>query len=256
MESLSALLFELANIDRLNILIELNTKEMKLTNISKKLELTVQETSRHLQRLCDIHLLKKHADGAYYITDFGEDVLLLLPGFEFLTKHREYFLDHRLGHLPTEFLSRIGALKGSKLLDSPVLAFQWVNSIIEGAKDHLYFIADQVPSGSIPLIEDAVKREVLTHFLMPDDMARPSLPESYLPHYDSDDRTRMNIGRIKSVQFVGVISESAAIVGFPTTDGKMDYLAFYTENELALRWCEDLFMYFWNQVESVHPTEE
>jgi predicted transcriptional regulator len=66
----------------------------------------------------------------------------------------------------------------------------------------------------------------------------------------------MNLGRIKSVQFVGVISERAAIVGFPTSDGKMDYLAFYTENELALRWCEDLFMYFWNQVESEHPAEE
>ena len=253
MESLNALLFELANIDRLNILIELRMNANKLTNISKKLELTVQETSRHLQRLCDANLLMKHPDGAYGITAYGEDVLGILPGLEFLTMHQDYFGTHSINHLPKEFLSRIGDLKDSKLLDSPVLAFQWVNTIIEGAKKYLYFIADQVPSGSIPLIETAVKRGVISYFLMPVGIARPNLPESYFPHYDADDRMRMNLGNTESVKFVGVISENASIVGFPTIDGKMDYLAFYSENEIARSWCRELFLYFWNQVEPENP---
>lgn len=256
METLSALLFELANIDRLNILFELRANAKKLTNISKKLELTVQETSRHLQRLCDAHLLTKQPNGAYHITAFGENVLELLPGLEFLTKHREYFVTHNINHLPNEFLSRIGDLQDSKLLDSPVLAFQWVNTIIEGAKTHLYFIADQVPSGSIPLIEAAVKRGVTTYFLMPEDIVRPPLPVSYTPHYDTDDRLRMSIGRTKSVEFVGVVSESAAVVGFPTIDGTMDYLAFYSESEDAVHWCRALFMHFWGQVNPVHPSDD
>jgi predicted transcriptional regulator len=256
METLSALLFELANIDRLNILIELRTNTKKLTNISKKLELTVQETSRHLQRLCEAQLLMKNPDGAYGITAYGEDVLEILPSLEFLTEHRDYFVTHRINHLPNEFLFRIGDLADSKLLNSPVLAFQWVNTIIEGAKKHLHFIADQVPTGSIPLIEAAVKRGVVTCFLMPEDIARPKLPIVYTPHYDTDDRKRMSLGSTKSVEFVGVISEGAAVVGFPTVDGTMDYLAFYTENEIAVCWIRDLFMYFWNQVESLHPTLE
>ncbi|MFW9792789.1 MAG: helix-turn-helix transcriptional regulator [Candidatus Thorarchaeota archaeon] len=256
METLSALLFELANIDRLNILIELRTNAKKLTNIAKKLELTVQETSRHLQRLCDAHLLMKHPDGAYHITAFGENVLELLPGLDFLTKHREYFVTHSLNHLPKEFLSRIGDLQDSILLDSPVLAFQWVNTIIEGANRQLYLVADQVPSGSIPLIEAAVKRGVITYFLMPEDLESPILPASYIPHYDTDDRMRMSLGRAKSVNFVGVISEKAAVVGFPTIDSTMDYLAFYSENEAAVYWCRDLFLHFWDQVEPVHPADE
>lgn len=256
METLSTLLFELANIDRLNILIELRTNAKKLTNISKELKLTVQETSRHLQRLCDARLLTKHPDGAYGITAYGEDVLALLPGLEFLTKHREYFVMHSITHLPKEFLWRIGDLADSRLLDSPVLAFQWVNTITEEANEQLHFIADQVPSGSIPLIEAAIKRGVKTYFLMPEEIERPKLPSTYMPHYDTDDRMRMSLGKMESVEFVGVISERAAVVGFPTIDGAMDYLAFYSENEAAVCWSRALFMYFWNRVEPLHPTPE
>ncbi len=91
---------------------------------------------------------------------------------------------------------------------------------------------------------------------MPEDIVHPALPISYIPHYDTDERMRMSIGRTKSVKFVGVISEGAAVVGFPTIDNIMDYLAFYSENEVAVSWCRNLFMHFWAQVEPVHPTPE
>jgi predicted transcriptional regulator len=256
MENLSALLFELANVDRLEILHELEEASMKLTNISKKLDLTMQETSRHLQRLCDAYLTEKKSDGAYHITEHGKNVLSLLPGLEFLVEYREYFISHRIDHLPREFIVRIGVLQGSKLLDNPVLAFQKVNTIIEEAKEEVSFVSDQVPTGSIPLFESAVKRGLKMRTLMPEKMARPDLPDSYLPHYDENDMERMYLGWSKSISFVGVISEKAAVVGFPTLEGKMDYMAFYTTEVPAIRWCNDLFMYYWNQVEPVHPTIE
>jgi predicted transcriptional regulator len=256
METLSALFFELANVDRLEILVELSKESMKLTNISKTLKLTVQETSRHLQRLSEANLLTKMVDGTYHLTNYGENILSLLPAFEFLVRHQQYFITHQIRHIPRELLSRIGDLKGSKLLDNPVNAFQHVNTIIEDAKDQISFVADQVPSGSIPLIEAAVKRGVIMQFLMPEDLGQPHIPDAYLPHYDSDDQKRLNLGRIKSVEFVGVISERAAVVGFPTTDGRMDYTAFYTESEIALRWCRDLFLHYWNQIESTHPVDQ
>jgi len=256
MEELNALLFELANIDRLEILVELNKDAMKLTNIAKKLDLTVQETSRHLQRLCDSLLLQKKADGAYHITPHGVNVLFLLPGLEFLVRHRDYFLTHRLDLIPREFIARIGDLQDSTLLDSPVTAFQKVNTIIDEAKEHLSMIADQVPSGSIPLIEAAVKRGVNIQILMTQSTSRPDIPEAYLPHYNEEDREKMLLGRADEITFVGVISEKAAVVGFQTTSGTMDYLAFYTQYDLALRWCYDLFMHYWMQVEPIHPIGE
>ena len=256
MESLSTLLFELANIDRLDILVELNRASMKLTNISKKLDLTVQETSRHLQRLNDALLIEKRTDGAYHTTPLGSNVLSLLPGLEFLVEHREYFVAHQIEHLPREFILRIGALRGSKLLDSPVLGFQRVNTIIEEADSRILLTADQVPSGSIPLIESAVKKGVEMWTLMPRSMTRPDIPDSYLPHYDAQDRERMLIGWSDLISFVGVISEKSVVVGFPTVNGKMDYLAFSADNDDSLKWCSDLFMHYWNQVEHIHPPEK
>lgn len=256
METLSALFFELANVDRLEILVELSNNPLKLTNISKTLKLTVQETSRHLQRLSEADLLTKVVDGTYQLTNYGENILFLLPAFEFLIAHRHYFKTHRISHIPRELLSRIGDLTGSKLLENPVQAFQHVNTIIEEAKNHISFVADQVPSGSIPLIEAAVKRGVIMQFLMPEDLGQPHIPDAYLPHYNSDDMNLLNLGRTKSIDFVGTISERAAVVGFPTLDGRMDYAAFYTENEIALRWCRDLFLHYWNQIESTHPVDE
>ena len=256
MEPLSALFFELANVDRLEILVELRKKPLKLTNISKTLNLTVQETSRHLQRLSEANLLTKAADGTYNLTNYGENILSLLPAFEFLIEHQQYFITHQISHIPRDLLSRIGDLNGSRLLDNPVNAFQYVNTIIADAKDTISLVADQIPSGSIPLIEAAVKRGVIMQFLMPEELGRPNIPDSYLPHYDADDQKRLNLGRTNSIDFVGTISESAAVVGFPTLDGKMDYVAFYTENEIGLRWCQDLFMHYWNQIESTHPTDE
>ena len=222
MEALSSLLFELANIDRLEILDEINGAAMKLTNVSKKLDLTVQETSRHMQRLCDALLIEKKPEGAYHITPHGSNVLQLLPGLKFLVEHRDYFVTHKIDHLPRKFIARIGDLHGSKLLDSPVVAFQRVNTIIEESKKQLLLIADQVPSGSIPLIEAAVKRGVSMSTLMPKSLTRPDIPNSYLPHYEAQDRERMLLGWADSIEFVGVISEKAAVVGFPTIDGKMD----------------------------------
>jgi len=256
MEELNALLFELANIDRLEILMELHKDAMKLTNIAKKLDLTVQETSRHLQRLCDALLLQKQADGAYHITPHGVNVLFLLPGLKFLVRHRDYFLTHRLDLIPAEFIARIGVLQDSKLLDSPVIAFQKVNTIVDEAKEHLYMIADQVPSGSIPLIEAAVKRGVNLRILMTKNTSRPDIPEAYLPHYSEEDMEKMLLGWTDKIAFVGVISENAAVVGFQTAGGTMDYLAFYTQHELALRWSYDLFMHYWMQVEHSHPINE
>ena len=111
MEKLSNLMFELANEDRLRILTQLQEKPMRLTRISNKLKLNMQETSRHLSRLSEAGLVTKNTEGLYSIQPFGEEILNLMDGFEFLEKHRDYFNNHDLSELPLSFRYRIGELK-------------------------------------------------------------------------------------------------------------------------------------------------
>jgi predicted transcriptional regulator len=250
MELLSSLFFELANEDRLNILITLEQNKMKLTNLAKALDLTVQETSRHLQRMSNAMLTEKRPDGAFQITSYGYQILKILPSFDFLVRHKEYFSTHKTEHIPLSLMRRVCEMNNSTLLDNPVLAFQRVNTIINKAKEHLWVVADQVPSGSIPLIAQAVKRGVEFWSLMAQNMKRPDIPDSYMPQYSEEERKRIKVGWTESVAIVGVISENTALIGFPTLDGKMDYLAFVTEDKQGIQWCRDIYLYYWQNLES------
>lgn len=55
MENLCGLLFELSSAERMNMLNSLRNERLKLSHLAKRLDMTVTETSRHLQRLSDSH---------------------------------------------------------------------------------------------------------------------------------------------------------------------------------------------------------
>ncbi|HJW65916.1 MAG TPA: transcriptional regulator, partial [Candidatus Bathyarchaeia archaeon] len=78
MENYSSLLFELASVDRLDIMFLLKKTPLKLSHISNKLNFTVQETSRNMARLSEAELITKDVDGAFHLTPYGEEALNLL----------------------------------------------------------------------------------------------------------------------------------------------------------------------------------
>ena len=98
MSSAAGLLFELANVDRLTILTEIDTEPLKLSQVARKLSATVQETSRHLERLSKAKLIEKDSTSSYRITSFGKLILSLLPSFDF-SRREERFLSHNLSSL-------------------------------------------------------------------------------------------------------------------------------------------------------------
>ena len=85
MESLCDLFFELSNEERLRIFLLLDEKTLKMTHISRELDLTVQETSRHLSRLSDKMLIRKNVEGFHSLTSYGEQIFGLIPGFKFFS---------------------------------------------------------------------------------------------------------------------------------------------------------------------------
>src|SRR5271157_1237295 len=123
LDPLHGLLFELAGEDRLNILLELKNKPLRLSSLSKKLGFTVQETSRNISRLTEAKLIAKEPDGCLRLTPYGEETLELISGFDFLSKHREYFVSHTLSTIPTEFSLSIASLNECQLVDDVMVAF-------------------------------------------------------------------------------------------------------------------------------------
>ncbi|UCD45075.1 MAG: hypothetical protein JSV27_00785, partial [Candidatus Bathyarchaeota archaeon] len=103
-------MFELSSNERMNIMLNLLEERLKLSHVSRKLDMTVTEASRHLQRLSDIQLIEKDVEGMFGPTRFGRLAIKLLSSLDFISMNKQYFLDHDVSNLPDELISRINEL--------------------------------------------------------------------------------------------------------------------------------------------------
>ncbi|MFW9982579.1 MAG: helix-turn-helix transcriptional regulator [Candidatus Thorarchaeota archaeon] len=254
MEELSKLLFELSNEDRLRILKVLGESPTKLTPLSTALELTVQETSRHLSRMTKAKLIKKEPDGDYSITVFGSQIQKILPTFSFLIKNKEYFMSHTLSNLPKRFLSRIGDLVNAELTDNAIVLFQHVDALISKANEYVWILSDQALSSTFPLLMERLERGVEFRVILPGDVGVPQIPEEKLPDFSKFRGNLMQPRNLESVTHVVILSESEAILALPDLEGRLDYLGFRVEDKDGHAYCYDLFLHFWSQANPVGLT--
>jgi predicted transcriptional regulator len=250
-ETLCDFFFEISNEDRLSILYLLKETPMRLTNLAKKLSITNQECSRHLQRLIDASLIDKNQEGDYEITSYGYSSLILQRNQKFLTDHQDYFKDHSMRKLPTQFLSRIGELNDSQLNDDPLIAVHDMEEIMEQAEEYIYSIVDQYPANIYQLSEEAWKRNVKIKTLQ-DKNWEP--PQQFLDECDEtsdsfDNARSKGLLVERTLNEIPVIlfgSEKAVVIYFPQINGDFDYQGFTSKEDRSKKWCIDLFEYYWN----------
>jgi len=221
---------------------------MRLTQLSEKLNLTVQETSRHLSRLSEANLITKDADGLNHLLPYGKYVLILFPGFEFLSKHREYFNTHNIDFLPDEFITRIGDLKNCTIITDVMVAFHVANNLIQQSKEYIWIMGNQVLTSTIPYLEEAIKRGAQFRLILPEDLKPPTgfKPLPIIPNH-IERRT------LKKIDMTITISEKEARIAFQTCDGNIDYVTFEAKDERAFKWCKDLYLYFWQKAHPGRP---
>ena len=249
MEKLGNLMFELANEDRLRILTQLQEKPMRLTRISNKLKLNMQETSRHLSRLSEAGLVTKNTEGLYSIQPFGEEILTLMDGFEFLEKHRDYFNNHDLSELPLSFRYRIGELKTCILSNDFFTSLHLTENLIRGAKEYLWMISDQVLVSSKPLAKELIeKRSTKFRWILLEDLIPPPDFEP-LPFVAG----RMERKTLKKIDVAMAITEKEAQLAFRGKDGKIDFRTFSVVDPLPLNWCKELYKYYWTRAKIGWP---
>jgi len=247
MERLCNLLFELSHEDRLRILSKLQEGTMKLTHLSEKLNLTVQETSRHLSRLSDAKLVLKDVDGSYRSTPYGDHAMKLLPGFEFLSKHREYLTTHTISHLPNEFVNRIGDLRNCTFTDDVMVAFHHTENVIQEAQEYVWILSSQILMSTLPFLEKAVKRGVKFKLILPEDLIPPPGFKPIPPIPLIERRT------LNRVDVIITMSDKKARFAFPTVDESMDYIGFGSADESSHKWCRELFLHYWERAKPGEP---
>ncbi len=221
--------------------------------IAKHQNFTTQEISRNLSRLNEVGLTYKDVEGFYHLSPLGELTITLLREFEFISKHKSYFINHRVSHLPQEFLKSLSELSGSHETKSLMDFLHYMDTIINESKEFVSLLVDQYPLMVIGSMINAIKRGVRVRIIESSEttagpsMDLASLEDSeaisrigFMPHVEQMTSKRAD-------EFI-IYSESKCAVAFPTRDGKFDYIGFVSSDEKSMRWCSQLFQYSWENV--------
>lgn len=115
-EGVGSLFFELAGDLRLSMLSRLSEKDYRLSQLASELDATMQEAHRNMTRLIESGLVSKGREGELVLTAYGRTVVSLVPSYDFLYRHRDFFADHSLGDLPPKFVQRLGSFRGCEMV--------------------------------------------------------------------------------------------------------------------------------------------
>lgn len=241
------LFFELSNVSRIEILIAIDKEPLKQSQLSKDLDLTIQETSRHLSRLCDARLSHRNLDGLYTTTPLGKHLLSLLPEVSFLSANANYFATHDSTVIPPHLRYGLGLIRDYESAPHVMDAFRQVEQLIRNAEQFVWIISDQVLSSSLQLLDEAMQRGVEFKVILPRDIVEQNNENLQHPHAAESEHDIPEGRLASSVNIVNIVSEKKACLAFPTLDGKLDYLGFLVSNPEAIEWCKELFLHHWNQ---------
>lgn len=256
MERLCNLFFELSNEDRLGIMLKLLDEPLRLTQISKEFDLSVQEASRQLARLSEIDLVTKNADGFYVLQPYGKHSIRLFPGFQFLTEHVEYFTTHTLDFLPEIFMNRIGELRGCTPLNELMGVIQKVDSIVEDAEEYFWYMCDErlIPRESYGEGVKHLDRGIQFKYLEPPGYTAPievlkkippGVREGYDRHRAEGNMVSRTLDKIDITIYLN--EKEVGVLAFPNKTGEFDYHGFSSKDPKVLKWCKDVFNHYWEQ---------
>jgi predicted transcriptional regulator len=259
LENFSSLLFELSSIDRLDILFLLKKTPLKLSHVSKKLDFTVQETSRNITRLSEAKMIEKDVDGLYHLTPYGEEALNLLSGFKVLFKNREYLTTHVLTELPARFRASLGVLESCEFVDDVMVAFHNIENMITKAEKFVWILTNQVLASTIPYLTKAVERGTEFRLLMPKDYM-PSKDVRELvsnPAFEKASRAKKLESRFldKIDVFLCLSEKEVAALAFPNSEKRLDYIGFKSKNESVVDWSKALYEHYWEKASSQVPDQ-
>jgi predicted transcriptional regulator len=230
-EELYKLFFEFAGESRLDILRKLQTENLKMQEIARRLDLTATDAFRQLERLSAAMLLQRQPDGAYALTQYGKLELHFASSMDFILKHREYFLVHDLWGLPRQFLNRISELSQATLKMGLIESTFKSSQLIGEAKRYMWGISPENLPQTFEDISKQIPKGIEYRILSP-------LPPKRLVNLEN--RT------LSDAPAILALTEKEAALCFRFLDGRVDYAGFIGDDPTFLNWVKDLFMYYWN----------
>ena len=246
------LLFEVSNEYRHGILLLVQKRAMRITDMTKELNLTYPEIRRHISRLQETGLIQRDVEGHYHLTPYGETSLLLLQELKFLSTNREYFLTHTLFKIPTRYIKRISELSASENIKNPMDFLRHIENLLKESREYVWLLVDQFPMNSLLTIVETIDRDVKLRIIEPTErILNPDLYAMTSEETQALSRTRhtplVEQRMVDEVTVYLFVSDTRCLVALPNPNGQYDFKGFTATDDSSLKWCRELFQYFWDK---------
>jgi predicted transcriptional regulator len=235
-------MFELSHPSRLKALQILKEKPHRLTDISKVLDLTSAEISRHLGRLSNANLISKDGDGRYILTPFGGVILFELSKLKFLTHYNKYFSSHDLSVIPDE-LHWLNAMSKSEMVEGTLEIMSMVEDMTKNAERYVHLISGNPLRAVTNLTVETAKTGIEFKMLY---QKGSDVPQEYHPK----NKIPLEVRLIERAPFSLKLNEKRGGFVLPDMKGKVDFgFALMGSDPQFLRWIGLLFEYYWQKAE-------
>lgn len=237
MASWEDFLQEIANPKRLQILQLLARTPTTFTDLTKQLDISSSETSRHLARLTDNGFIdKRHPSREFEVTPLGEISVQLFAPIQFIFTHGEFFRHHTLEELPPEFYKDLDALQDALLITQIGEVMQKMGQIVKGAEEWAYFMVDQ----AFPFGKPGLKAK----YIVPPTMAarRPEVEEEN----EATDGRYLETLPVSMV----LVDRGSWMIFFPDLEKKLDFSTGFLIAEgdtIGKIFLQKLWDYFWDK---------
>jgi len=223
---------------------------MRITDITKELDINNPEARRHVSRLSEIELIQRDVEGFYHITPYGETCILLFQEFIFLSSNSEYFKTHTLSKIPTGLVKKIGELTDYKKLNDALDFIRHTEILFKDSKEYVLLLVDKFPVNYLSTIVEIIERGIELKIIEPKERTfNPDIEILTSEETQALSRTRqtplVEQRMLDEVKMHLILSDNQCVIAFPASDGQFDYLGFTSSSESSLKWCRELFQYHW-----------
>jgi predicted transcriptional regulator len=222
-------------------------EDLKLNEIVRRLNLTPTEGFRQLQKLTEAALLEKLPEAKYRLTEYGKLVLDSSSSLSFLSKNREYFLDHNASLLPPEFRGRFGELSAAILSPDVVTSLNKITDMVRSARDRIDVMVDA---------RFGLQAEMMIQRQLEGVKFRRLMQESMIPEAKTLLSSEKHLPEMRVIPTVCagmIMTEKEAGFALRRLDGKIDQIGFYGNDDSSLRWSGDLFSDQWEKAKPWYP---
>lgn len=228
---------------KLDILKVISNEPEPVEDIAKRVEISVDETTVHLDRLRESGLVDRESEGLYHASPYGHLIISLLLDLDFVAANAEHFRDFNLSLLPLPFTERLGELKASERIEGTVSNLEYVERVFKEADRDIWVIANEVMLDTVPVVREKVSqgadfRFVIDRTFKPPEGFKAQLPELWR--------------QVAQIPSATVLTDKEAMVFFLDRKLKVDYsVGFMSKDPAFMKWCKELVDHFWNMGQKI-----